>query len=587
MTVIRGVEVLSSALPTGAATSAAQTTGNASLASIDGKLPALSGGAVPVTGTVAVTGAGDASAANQTTLNTLTGAVNESAPGTDTASSGLNGRLQRIAQRVTSLITAIGSPFQAGGSIGNTAFGVNNGAGASAVNIQDGGNSITVDGTVGVSGSVAVTGTFWQATQPVSATSLPLPTGAATSATQTDRTQKTQVTNGTNDVTVKAFNVQVAGTDNGLATNSVLHGLTTGGGGGYVDVKVSPAGALTVEATQSGTWTLGANSGVDIGDVTINNAAGASAVNIQDGGNSITVDGTVGVSGSVAVTGTFWQATQPVSIASMPSTPVTGTFWQATQPVSGTVTANATLAAETTKVIGTVNVSAGQTIGVTGTFYQATQPVSIASMPSTPVTGTFWQATQPVSGTVTANATLAAETTKVIGTVNPPALTIGTNNANGFTVQPARDAGRTAVRYYAVAAAAGTTTTETAITLTRSSANAATTTGTSFILTSGKRFRIEAIMFATRGHATATAQTTTFNFRVNTAGAVGTTSTPLELSVRSATPATASAWDRVIVPIPDGWEILGDGTIQFGVTAAATYTTNAPTWDVTIVGFEY
>lgn len=35
---------------------------------------------------------------------------------------------------------------------------------------------------------------------------------------------------------------------------------------------------------------LGANSGVDIGDVTINNAAGAAAVNIQDGGNSITID---------------------------------------------------------------------------------------------------------------------------------------------------------------------------------------------------------------------------------------------------------------------------------------------------------
>lgn len=34
-------------------------------------------------------------------------------------------------------------------------------------------------------------------------------------------------------------------------------------------------------------------SGTDIGDVTINNAAGASAVNIQDGGNSITIDGTV------------------------------------------------------------------------------------------------------------------------------------------------------------------------------------------------------------------------------------------------------------------------------------------------------
>jgi hypothetical protein len=37
---------------------------------------------------------------------------------------------------------------------------------------------------VGVQGPVAVTGTFWQATQPVSAASLPLPAGAATSAKQ-------------------------------------------------------------------------------------------------------------------------------------------------------------------------------------------------------------------------------------------------------------------------------------------------------------------------------------------------------------------------------------------------------------------
>lgn len=51
------------------------------------------------------------------------GSLTESAPGTDTASSGLNGRLQRIAQRISSLITALGSPFQAGGSIGNTVFG--------------------------------------------------------------------------------------------------------------------------------------------------------------------------------------------------------------------------------------------------------------------------------------------------------------------------------------------------------------------------------------------------------------------------------------------------------------------------------
>jgi hypothetical protein len=52
---------------------------------------------------------------------------------------------------------------------------------------------------------------------------------------------------------------------------------------------------------------------------------------------NITVSGSVSVSNFPAiqaVTGTFWQTTQPVSIATMPTTPVTGTFWQATQPVS-------------------------------------------------------------------------------------------------------------------------------------------------------------------------------------------------------------------------------------------------------------
>jgi hypothetical protein len=45
-----------------------------------------------------------------------------------------------------------------------------------------------------------------------------------------------------------------------------------------------PAGAATAA--------LQTQPGVDIGDVTINNAAGAAAVNVQDGGNSITIDAT-------------------------------------------------------------------------------------------------------------------------------------------------------------------------------------------------------------------------------------------------------------------------------------------------------
>jgi len=162
---------------------------------------------------------------------------------------------------------------QPGTDIGDVT--VNNGAGAGAVPIQDGGNSITVDGT------------FWQATQPVSAASLPLPAGAATSLIQTDGTQKTQVTS------LPA-----------LPTGTNTIGKVDQGLGGASAWKVDgsavtqPVSAATLPLpTGAATSALQTQPGVDIGDVTVNNAAGAAAVNIQDGGNSITVDGIVAVTG--------------------------------------------------------------------------------------------------------------------------------------------------------------------------------------------------------------------------------------------------------------------------------------------------
>lgn len=110
-------------LPTGASTSANQTTGNSSLSSIDTKTPALVSGRQPVDGSgvtqpiSAVSLPLPTGAATQTTLadvSTYTaltaaraGDLTETAPASDTASSGLNGRLQRIAQRITSLIALI------------------------------------------------------------------------------------------------------------------------------------------------------------------------------------------------------------------------------------------------------------------------------------------------------------------------------------------------------------------------------------------------------------------------------------------------------------------------------------------------
>lgn len=64
------------------------------------------------------TGVARVTVATDDLLNTNLGGVTESAPGTDTASSGLNGRLQRIAQRLTALIaqipTALGRTTMAG-----------------------------------------------------------------------------------------------------------------------------------------------------------------------------------------------------------------------------------------------------------------------------------------------------------------------------------------------------------------------------------------------------------------------------------------------------------------------------------------
>jgi len=60
------------------------------------------------------------------------------------------------------------------------------------------------------------------------------------------------------------------------------------------------AGSLTIDAVSlplpagAATAALQTQPGVDIGDVTINNAGAGAAVNVQDGGNSVTVDAPVG-----------------------------------------------------------------------------------------------------------------------------------------------------------------------------------------------------------------------------------------------------------------------------------------------------
>jgi hypothetical protein len=106
----------------------------------------------------------------------------------------------------------------------------------------------------------------------------------------------------------------------------------------------------------------------------------------------------VTVTGSVAVTGTFWQATQPVS----------GTFWQATQPVSGTVTATGPLTdtqlrATPVPVSGSVTATVASTT-ITGTV-AATQSGTWTVQPGNTANTTPWLTTDTPRTVASANNT--------------------------------------------------------------------------------------------------------------------------------------------------------------------------------------
>lgn len=88
--------------------------------------------------------------------------------------------------------------------------------------------------------------------------------------------------------TVKLVGVGITGTETNYI-DATVNGLKVDGSAVTQPISASSLPLPTGAATAA----LQTQPGVDIGDVTINNTSGAGAVNIQDGGNSITVDGTV------------------------------------------------------------------------------------------------------------------------------------------------------------------------------------------------------------------------------------------------------------------------------------------------------
>lgn len=173
-----------------------------------------------------------------------------------------------------------------------------------------------------------------------------------------------------------------------------------------------------------------------------------------DGVTSITATGTSLnmnlTNSSVPVTGTFFQATQPVSMLTLPalttgSATIGNVNINGTVPISGSVTATNAANGTTGAAVPTI---ATQVAGVDGSSNLRALKVSTAgvlsidgSATTQPVSGTFWQSVQPVSGTFwqttqpISASSLPLPTGAAIASKQPALGTAGTASTDVITVQ--------------------------------------------------------------------------------------------------------------------------------------------------------
>jgi len=307
-------------------------------------------------------------------------------------------------------------------------------------------------------------GSDYLSTLPVSAASLPLPTGAATAANQSTANTSLATLAGAvsgTEVQVDVLTmptVAVTGTFwQATQPVSVASTLTVTGSGGTFPVTdsggsltVDNGGTFAVQAGQAGAWTvdLGATDNAVLDSIA---ASLAGSLTVDDGGGSLTVDGTIAATQSGA-----WNVTNVSGTISLP----TGAATLAEQQSQTTQLTRLGLkyldfdtGAGTDSAIAygiLLPGNGGSVIGGT-----SSNPIRIDPTGAT---------TQPVSGTVTANigtaggvateATLAALDAKVtavntgaVVVATLPALPAGTNNIGDVDVLtlPALAAGDNAV----------------------------------------------------------------------------------------------------------------------------------------------
>lgn len=246
---------------------------------------------------------------------------------------------------------------------------------------------------------------------------------------------------------------------------------------------------------------------------------------------------------------------------------VTGTFWQATQPVS--LATNTPVIATGSNVIGALT---------------ANQSVN-----QTQINGVAVLAGNGVTGTGSMRVTIASDQTAFSVNATGPTLTKGTQGATGHSVQDLKDAGRSCLAMTAEFAFAQTA--ETLLTMTLSTDGAATTTFSSRVITSGKKFRIQSVHIEVETLGSGTApQRAYLRLRRNNAGAT-VAGSPLQ-AVWCCVNNTAIVKSAAFMDYeyPDGMEMNGDGTATFGFTLETpdwVTTTGTGRAKITVIGYEY
>ena len=225
-------------LPTGASTATLQTTGNTSLNSIDTKTPTLSGGRVPVES------------------NLVQGL-------TDTQLRASAVPVSGTFWQATQPVSAVSLPLPTDASTSALQT-----TGNSSLSSIDAKTPSLSSGRVPVESNLVqgLTDTQLRASAvPVSAASLPLPTGAATSAAQTDGTQKTQLKDKRNLIGFGASFSPL----NELLQHSPLRLVGQGFTGTTLDTvawstSASGSGAVTLTGDSTATLTTGATANSSI-----------------------------------------------------------------------------------------------------------------------------------------------------------------------------------------------------------------------------------------------------------------------------------------------------------------------------------